>query len=80
LAHGHDQVLELESTTKILQQQIRQRLKYEFPEIAKRAISSSRTKEGFTAWIVWLAGIHTYKRIEEERPQSIKISRMACLV
>ncbi len=74
IADVNDRLLEiksLESTTKILIQQIRQRLKYEFPEIADRAITNSRTKDGFTPWIGWIAGIHTYKRIETERSKSI---------
>jgi hypothetical protein len=74
VADVNDRLLEiksLESTTKILQQQLRQRLKYEFPEIADRAISNSRTTDGFTAWIGYLAGIHDYKRIQEERQKSI---------
>jgi hypothetical protein len=74
IARVNDRILELESldsTTKILQQQIRQRLKYEFPEIAKRAINNSRTHDGFTPWVGWLAGIHTYKRICNEREKSI---------
>ena len=65
------EVKSLESTTKILQQQIRQRLKYEFPEVADREIGTGRTKDGFTAWIGWLAEIHSYKRIENERAKSI---------
>jgi uncharacterized protein involved in tolerance to divalent cations len=74
IADVNDRLLEiksLESTTKILTQQIRQRLKYEFPEIADRTISSSRTKDGYTAWMGYLAGIHTYKRIRNEREASI---------
>jgi uncharacterized protein involved in tolerance to divalent cations len=74
VADVNDRLLEiksLESTTKILAQQIRQRLKYEFPEIADRAINNSRTSDGFTAWIGYLAGIHDYKRIRDERAKSI---------
>lgn len=74
VADVNDRLLEiksLESTTKILQQQIRQRLKYEFPEVADRAITNARTNDGFTAWVGYLAGIHTYKRIENERAKSI---------
>ena len=74
IANVNDRMLEiksLESTTKIYQQQIRQRLKYEFPEIADRAITNSRTHDGFTAWIGWLAGIYDYKRIENEHAKSI---------
>jgi uncharacterized protein involved in tolerance to divalent cations len=65
------EIKSLESTTTILTQQIRQRLKYEFPEVADRAITNSRTKDGFTPWIGYLAGIHTYKRIENEHTKSI---------
>jgi uncharacterized protein involved in tolerance to divalent cations len=74
IADVNDRLLEiksLESTTKILQQQIRQRLKYEFPEVADRAINNKRHSDGFTQWIGWLAGIHSYKRIEGERANSI---------
>jgi uncharacterized protein involved in tolerance to divalent cations len=76
IADVNDRMLEiksLESTTKIYQQQIRQRLKYEFPEIADRAISNYRTKGGFTPWIGWLAEIHTYPSIENERNRSIAV-------
>jgi uncharacterized protein involved in tolerance to divalent cations len=72
----NDRLLEIESlksTTKILTQQIKQRLKYEFPEIADRKISNAVTKEGFTAWIGWLAGIHQYKQIENAYAKSIAI-------
>jgi hypothetical protein len=74
IADVNDRLLEiksLESTTKILQQQLRQRLKYEFPEISKRTINNSRHKDGYTPWLGWLAGIHDYKRIREERTRSI---------
>ncbi len=74
IADVNDRLLEiksLESTTKILTQQIRQRLKYEFPEVADRTIGNSRTSEGFTAWVGYLAGVHDYKRIREEREKSI---------
>jgi uncharacterized protein involved in tolerance to divalent cations len=74
VADVNDRLLEiksLESTTKILTQQIRQRLKYEFPEIADRYITNSRTKDGSTPWIGYLAGIHDYKRIRGEREASI---------
>ena len=74
IADVNDRLLEiksLEATTKILQQQIRQRLKFEFPEVADRAITNSRTKNGFTPWIGYLAGIHSYKRIRTEREASI---------
>jgi uncharacterized protein involved in tolerance to divalent cations len=74
IADVNDRLLEiksLESTTKILIQQIRQRLKYEFPEVADRAISNARTPEGFTAWIGWLADIHHYTLIKNQRAKSI---------
>lgn len=74
IADVNDRLLEvksLESTTKILAQQIRQRLKYEFPEVADRTISNARTPDGFTAWIGWLAGVHNYKRIKNEYDKSI---------
>jgi uncharacterized protein involved in tolerance to divalent cations len=74
IADVNDRLLEiksLESTTKILTQQIRQRLKYEFPEIADRAITNSRTHDGFTPWVGWLAGIYDYKRIRDDRTKSI---------
>jgi hypothetical protein len=74
VADVNDRLLEiksLESTTKILVQQIRQRLKYEFPEVADRSVTSSKTKDGFTAWIGYLAEIHDYKRIRDERTKSI---------
>jgi uncharacterized protein involved in tolerance to divalent cations len=74
VADVNDRLLEiksLESTTKILQQQIRQRLKYEFPEVADRKINNSRTSDGYTAWVGYLAGIHDYKRIRTERENSI---------
>jgi uncharacterized protein involved in tolerance to divalent cations len=74
IADVNDRLLEvksLESTTKILQQQIRQRLKYEWPEVADRSITNARTKDGFTAWIGYLAGIHAYKRIQNEQAKSI---------
>jgi uncharacterized protein involved in tolerance to divalent cations len=74
ISQVNDRLLEiksLEATTKILTQQLRQRLKYEFPEVADRTISNARSKDGFTAWIGWLAGIHSYKRIENDRAKSI---------
>jgi hypothetical protein len=61
----------LEATSVPITNQLRQRLKYEFPEISKRTINNVRTTEGFTAWVGWLAGIHTYKRIENDRERSI---------
>jgi uncharacterized protein involved in tolerance to divalent cations len=74
IADVNDRLLEiksLESTTKILVQQIRQRLKYEFPEVADRAINNGRTKDGFTAWVGYLAGIHDYTRIKNDHAKSI---------
>jgi hypothetical protein len=76
ISEVNDRVLELEclaSTTKVYTQQLRQRLKYEFPECADRAISNSLTKEGFTAWVGWLAGIHTSTRIKNGHLKSIAI-------
>jgi hypothetical protein len=63
--HGDD------SCIKILQQQIRQRLKYEFPEIADRQIGAGRTKDGYTAWLGYIAGIHSFTKIKNERTRSI---------
>jgi uncharacterized protein involved in tolerance to divalent cations len=77
IAEVNNRLLEiksLEATTKIFTQQIRQRLKYEFPEVADRCISMSRSKDGFTPWIGYLAGIHTYKRIENDHRKSIATS------
>jgi uncharacterized protein involved in tolerance to divalent cations len=74
VADVNDRLLEiksLETTTKILQQQLRQRLKYEFPEVADRQINNSRTVDGYTAWVGYIAGIHSYKRILTERDNSI---------
>jgi uncharacterized protein involved in tolerance to divalent cations len=74
IADVNDGLLEiksLESTTKILVQQIRQRLKYEFPEVADRAINNKLTHEGFTAWVGYLAGIHDYTRIKNDHAKSI---------
>jgi uncharacterized protein involved in tolerance to divalent cations len=74
IAVVNDRLLEiksLESTSKILQQQIRQRLKYEFPEVADRHIGKGRRKDGFTPWIGYLAGMHDYARIRNERAKSI---------
>jgi uncharacterized protein involved in tolerance to divalent cations len=76
IADVNDRLLEIESlksTTKILTQQIKQRLKYEFPEIADRQITNAVTKDGFTAWVGWLAGIHTYKQIENLHLHSIAV-------
>jgi hypothetical protein len=77
IADVNDRLLEIESlksTTKILTQQIKQRLKYEFPEIADRQLTNAVTKEGFTAWMGWLAGIHSYKQIENLYPKSVAIT------
>jgi uncharacterized protein involved in tolerance to divalent cations len=74
IAEVNDRLLEiksLETTTKIMQQQLRQRLKYEFPEIADRAINNQRSKGGYTAWLGYIAGRHSYKQIENEREKSI---------
>jgi uncharacterized protein involved in tolerance to divalent cations len=65
------EVKSLQATTKILQQQIRQRLKYEFPEIADRSITNARGADGFTPWLGYLANIHIYTRIKKERERSI---------
>jgi hypothetical protein len=76
IADVNDRVLELESlavTTKIYTQQLRQRLKYEFPECANRAISDQRTKDGFTAWVGWLAGIHKSNHIRNPYLKSIAV-------
>jgi hypothetical protein len=74
IAEVNDRVLELESlasTTKVYTVQLRQRLKYEFPECADRSISNSRTDDGFTPWVGWLAGIHTSARINNPYLKSI---------
>jgi len=74
IAQVNNRLLEiksLESTTKVFTQQIRQRLKYEFPEVADRAITNARTGDGFTPWVGWLAGVHDYKRIQNEYAKSI---------
>jgi hypothetical protein len=76
IADVNDRILELESldsTSKIFTQQLRQRLKYEFPECADRAISNARTKDGCTAWVGWLAEIHTSKQIQFGYNKSIAI-------
>lgn len=73
-AELHSRLLELKGIerSKVAQiNQLRQRLKLEFPEIADRAITNAVTNNGFTAWIGWLAGIHQYTRIETEYRQSI---------
>lgn len=61
----------LEATSTPIANQLRQRLKYEFPEIANRTIGNNRGAGGFTQWVGWLAGIHTYTRIENDRSRSI---------
>ncbi len=69
IAEVNNRLLEIKSLevkTLVFTQQIRQRLKYEFPEVAGRAITNARTGLGFTAWVGWLAGVHSYKRIENE--------------
>jgi hypothetical protein len=76
IAEVNDRVLELESlgsTSKIFTQQLRQRLKYEFPECADRTISDQRTKDGFTAWVGWLANIHSSTRIQNGYNKSIAV-------
>ena len=48
ISQVNDRLLEiksLEATTKILTQQLRQRLKYEFPEVADRSITNARTND-----------------------------------
>jgi hypothetical protein len=54
-------------------QQLRQRLKFEFPELADRDIvePSQYCKLNCTAWVGWLAGIHSYTRIENEYRRSV---------
>ncbi|WP_373539716.1 hypothetical protein [Chamaesiphon sp.] len=74
IAEVNNRLLEiksLESTTKIFTQQLRQRLKHEFPEVADRAITNSRAIGGFSPWVGWLADVHSYKRIENEYAKSI---------
>jgi hypothetical protein len=51
--------------------QLRQRLCYEWPELSQRAISRARTPGGFTAWLGYLADIHHFTRIRNERTHSI---------
>jgi hypothetical protein len=77
IADVNDRVLELESlfsTTQILQAQLRQRLKYEFPECADRTINNQRTKDGYTAWVGWIAGMHKATKIENGYKKSIAVS------
>jgi hypothetical protein len=61
----------LERMTTPLKNQLHQRLKYEFPEIADRKITNRVTKDGYTAWLGWLAGVRTFTRIENFRKRSI---------
>jgi hypothetical protein len=61
----------LEATSVPITNQLRQRLKHEFPEIADRSIGNNRSAGGFTAWIGYLAGIHTFTRIKNEHKRSI---------
>jgi hypothetical protein len=73
-AELHNRALQLKSIerSRVAQiNQLRQRLKLEFPEISKRRISGNEGKDGYTAWIGWLAGIHTYKTIEAESKASL---------
>jgi hypothetical protein len=74
IAATNDRFLELkslESSTKVLEQQLRQRLKSEFPEVADRTIGNNKNQHGYLPWIGFLANIHTYRRIERERDNSI---------
>jgi hypothetical protein len=76
IAEVNDRILELESldsTSVVFTQQLRQRLKYEFPECADRTINNARTKDGFTAWVGWLAGIYSSKQIQSGYDKSIAI-------
>lgn len=76
IADVNDRILELESldsTSIIFTQQLRQRLKYEFPECADRTIGNSRTKDGCTAWVGWLAGFHRSPRIQLGYSKSIAV-------
>jgi hypothetical protein len=72
-AELHTRLLQIKGIdrTRIAQtNQLKQRLKLEFPEIANRKLTT-KTKAGYTAWIGWLAGIHEYKQIENEYQRSI---------
>lgn len=76
IADVNDRILELESlrsTSMTYTQQLRQRLKFEFPECADRTISDARTHDGFTAWVGWLAGIYPSTRIEKGYRKSIAV-------
>jgi hypothetical protein len=73
-AEIHERLLELKGLepSRIVQlNQMMQRLKFEFPEISNRKITNSRTKDGYTPWIGWLAGIHKYTQIQNEHQRSI---------
>lgn len=61
----------LETTSTPIIQQIRQRLKYEFPEVADRKVGNNRCNDGYTAWIGWLAGVRSYTSIKNEYDRSI---------
>jgi hypothetical protein len=54
-------------------QQLRQRLKFEFPELADRDMQkiTDYCVANCTAWVGWLAGIHSYTRIENEYRRSV---------
>jgi hypothetical protein len=68
----HQRILEIkaiETLTNPAINQLRQRLKYEFPEIADRC--NKIGVNGYAPWIGWLAGIQTYKLIENEYDRSI---------
>ncbi len=70
----HRSLLEMKGLERMstpLKNQLHQRLKYEFPEIADRKITNAVTKDGYTAWLGWLAGIHHFKQIENFRSRSI---------
>jgi hypothetical protein len=72
-AELHNRLLQLKGIdrTRIAQMnQLKQRLKLEFPEIANRK-PTQKCKAGYTAWIGWLAGIHQYSLIENEYKRSI---------
>lgn len=83
IAEIHELFLELEQIDKVktsMVNQIRQRLAKEFPEICERE-TNINPKLGFSALWAWVAGVHTYGRIENEYSRSIapaigiKISR-----
>ena len=73
IAHLRQTFLEKEQLAKLRTGAIailRQRLSYEFPECAIRALNISHTRE-FTPVIGWLAGIHSDKRYENLYDRSI---------